>query len=357
MQDASPVTKKSSGNNRITILASGTLIAVLAGVLGMQVWRAEQSKAAEQADSQDVGRATLSSAEKPVGRVNGQPITYEELAKECVDRYGRDVLENVINRTLIQQACADSGVTVTDAEVNQEIVHISKKFGLPVDQWERMLLAERGLTPLQYRRDVIWPMLALRKLAGKEVNITREKMQEAYVDNYGPRVKARMLVLDNLRRAQEIWEKVKETPEEFENFARDYSVEPNSRALGGTVPPIRRYSGAHEEIRKAAFRMKTEGEISGIIQVDHQYVILKYEGHTEPVEHDPKDVEAQLYEELKEREVQVMVAQTFEKLKDGARIDNNLTGESTAPIEQASAAGIPASSGKPAAVRPAVQTR
>ncbi|MFN9970002.1 MAG: peptidylprolyl isomerase, partial [Phycisphaerae bacterium] len=112
-------------------------------------------------------------------------------------------------------------------------------------------------------------------------------MRDAYEDNYGERVKARMMVLDNLRRAQEAWEKARSSPDDFESMARELSVEPNSRALGGTVPPIRKNSGAHEEIRKAAFEMKTPGEISGIIQVDvSQYVILKYEGRTEPVEHD-----------------------------------------------------------------------
>jgi foldase protein PrsA len=311
------------------------LIAILAAGIGMQVWRAENSKAAEQSNTA-AATAPVSTPDKPVARVNTQSISYQELARECVERHGREVLDNVINRTLIQQACADAGVSVSVDEVNRKIVEISKKFGLPVDQWEKMLLAERGLSPIQYRRDVIWPMLALEKLAGKEVTITQKMMREAYVDNYGPRVKARMMVLDNLRRAQEYYEKIRQAPDEFENFVRDYSTEPNSRALGGTVPPIRQYSGAHEELRKAAFKMKTPGEISGIIQVDHQYVILKFEGRTEPIEHDLDDVKIQLDQELREREVQKMVATTFDDLKKRARIDNHLTGESKAPVTQAS---------------------
>ncbi|MEZ6127700.1 MAG: SurA N-terminal domain-containing protein [Planctomycetaceae bacterium] len=342
MQDASPRTAALSRGKRGTILISGTLITILAAGIGMQVWRAQISKAAEQTPDANAGRAIVSASDKPVGRVNGQPISYDELAQECILRHGTEVLQNIVNRTLIQQACSESGITISDAEVNQEIVRISKKFGLPVDQWEKMLQAERGLSPIQYRRDVIWPMLALRKLAGQEVKVTREMLEEAYEDNYGPRVKARMLVLDNMRRAQDIWEKVRQTPEEFENYARDYSVEPNSRALGGTVPPIRRHSGAHEEIRKAAFKLKSPDEISGIIQVGvNQYVILKYEGMTEPIEHDPKDVEVALHEELREREVQAMVAETFKKINEGARVDNYLTGESKGPIDRTAGASLP----------------
>jgi foldase protein PrsA len=343
MQETTSFNKGSKRGNRGPMLVSGTLIAILAAGVGMQVWRAQNSKAAEQSNS-TAATGQVSTPDKPVARVNTQSITYQELARECVERHGREVLDNVINRTLILQACADAGVAVSVDEVNRKIVEISKKFGLPVDQWEKMLLAERGLSPIQYRRDVIWPMLALEKLAGKEVQITQQMMREAYVDNYGPRVKARMMFLDNLRRAQEYYEKIRQAPDEFENFVRDYSTEPNSRALGGTVPPIRQFSGAHEEIRKAAFKMKALGkigEISGIIQVGHQYVIMKYEGATEPIKHDLDDVKIQLDQELREREVQKLVANTFDDLKKRARIDNHLTGESKAPVKQASGTVTP----------------
>lgn len=337
MQDASHKTAESSRSNRGNMFISGTLITILAAGIGFQFWRSQNVKADQPTATAAPGTA-VGSLGKPVGRVNGQSISYEELARECIERHGSEVLKNVINRLMIQQACSQAGATVSDAEVEQEIVQISKKFGLPVNQWETMLHAERGLTPLQYRRDVIWPMLALKKLAGEEVAITREMLQEAYADNYGPRAKVRMMVLANTRHAQEIWGKVKAAPEEFEDYARDYSVEPNSKALGGTVPPIRRFSGAHEEIRKAAFRMKTPGEISGIIQVaQDKYVILRFEGFTEPVDHDPKLVQGTLHEELREREVQVMVGEMFKKIESSARIDNYLTGETKSPVEQTSA--------------------
>ena len=326
-----PAGSRSAGNR---MWISGTVIAVVAAGIGWQLWRAESGKAAVEPAANS---AQSSFFGQPIVRVNGQPIAYEILAKECVELYGKEVLEDVINRTIIQQACAEKGLTVTDAEVNQEIVRISKKFGLAVDQWYGMLQSERGLTPIQYRRNVIWPMLALKKLAGKEVVITNQMMQEAYTDNYGPRVKARMIMLNNLRHAQDVADQLRDDPDNFDALARDMSVEPNSRALGGTIPPIRRFSGAHEEIRKAAFRMTSPGEISGIIQTEiNQYVILKFEGRTDPIAHDPKDVQPELHEELVERQVQTMVAETFEDLKESARVDNHLTGETSGPIEQAS---------------------
>lgn len=353
MQDASnevgQTSRLTDRRGRGGIFVGGTLAVVILAGIGMQVWRAQNSKAAEQGDgTTPAGQARMDALSQAVGRVNGEAITYEMLARECVERHGKEVLDNLVNRTIIQQACAERGITVSEQEVNQEVITLSKKFGLAVEQYYQLLQAERGLTPVQYRRDVLWPMLAMRKLAGREVEVTRQMMQEAYADSYGPRVKARMIVLDNLRRAQEAWEKLRQQPEEFERMAREVSVEPNSRALGGTVPPIRRFSGADEQIRKAAFAMKNPGEISGIVQVENRYIILKYEGMTEPVEHDPKDVEAQLHAEIEEREVARLLGETFEAIQNAARVDNYLTGESRGAVKKASAIGGAVSGVSPA---------
>ncbi|MFO1002225.1 MAG: SurA N-terminal domain-containing protein [Planctomycetaceae bacterium] len=277
---------------------------VIAAGIGMQVSRARSSQAAEQKAAAAVVPAESEAQKTAFARVNGEAITYEALAKECVAKHGKEVLENMISRTIIRQACAENGVTVSEAEVDQEIVEISKKFGLAVDQWYKMLEAERGLNAEQYRRDIIWPMLALKKLAGKEVTITREMLKMAYEDNYGPRVKARMIVLDNPRRATEMWEKIKNNPDDFESLARDYSVEANSRALGGTIPPIRKNSeGTHEALPGCVPVQRSWRNLRYHSGGPSQYVILKYEGRTEPIEHSTEDVEAQLHAEL-EREVE-----------------------------------------------------
>jgi foldase protein PrsA len=346
MDDAAPAVTLPVATARVSrtgLLFGGTLLMLIAGGIGMQVWRARSSQAAEDQTAVPAAQTAGEAANVAWARVNGEAITWEALAKECVERHGKEVLENMINRTIIQQECSRRGITVSEAEVDQEILEISKKFGLALDQWYKMLEAERNLTPQQYRRDIIWPMLALKKLAGRDVEITEEMLKLAYEDNYGPRVKARMIVLDNIRRATEIWEKARKAPDDFESLARDYSLEPNSRALGGVIPPIRKNSGAHENLRKAAFALTEPGEISGVLQVGpSQYAILKFEGLTEPVDHDMADVQAQLHADLTEREVQRMVGETFEKLQTDARVDNFLTGESRGRPEAASAEKQPA---------------
>ncbi|GIX04153.1 MAG: hypothetical protein KatS3mg114_0022 [Planctomycetaceae bacterium] len=339
----------------------GTVGIVAAGLLLMQTWRAPLGQAAAESSDKNTPKRV------EVARVGKDVITYDMLARECVDRHGKEVLEDLINRTIIQQACEEHSITITEEQITMEVSRIARRFNLDPNEWYRMLQAERGVSPQQYRQNVIWPMLALKALAGEQVDISEEEMQRAFVRNYGPRVKAKMILLNNPRRARECWEKVAKDPDNFEKYAQEYSVDPNSRSLGGTIPPIPRYSG-NDALEQAAFKLK-EGEISGLIEISTgTYAILLCEGRTEPAQVTFDDVRDSLYEELLEQKTQQSIAKVFETLKKNARVDNFLTQTSTGPNRpftqasgniQPTAATSSAGSARPAAPQatsPAVRT-
>jgi foldase protein PrsA len=313
----------------------GTALVVLgAGVL-IQVFRAQPAypqagtaKASSPADAKGKPGEARPGQER-MARVNNEYISYDEVAAEAMQRHGEEVLEALVNRKIIEQGCKSRGIDVTDAEISEEVMKIAKKFNMAVDQWYQMLQTERKIAPLQYRRDVVWPMIALRKLAGEEVVVTQKDLKEAFERHYGPRVKARAIVLNNLRHATEVWAKAKANPENFGKLAAQYSVEPGSRSLEGSIPPIPRFS-SNPELEREAFKLK-EGEISGVIQLPklNQFIILLCEGQTEQVLDDPSRVEGQLREELKEEKTQEAVAGVFEQIKRDARVDNYLTRQST----------------------------
>jgi foldase protein PrsA len=178
---------------KIVLMAAGTAVAVVAAAVLIQFLRAPAGISAENPRGQSreqQGRASLDARQndRPLARVGDRLITYDEVAEECVARFGNDVLEKLINRTIIQVACEERGVTVTADEVQREIVDIARKFNLTVEQWFQMLQAERNLTPEQYQWDIIWPMLALKKLAGEKVVVTEEDMRQGFIRDYGVRM-------------------------------------------------------------------------------------------------------------------------------------------------------------------------
>lgn len=348
-QGSSSPAKKS----KLSMIVAGTAVAVLTGGVLFQVYRADTAPAGEgpQAGGEAAGRAQLNGSGSAVSGTSVARVTdgervhqisQDELAHECIQRVGKDVLDSMINRTIIQLACEKQGIVISEAEVTQEVVRIAGEFKIPVDTWYQMLQAERNLNPVQYRRDVIWPMLALRKLAGEQVSISEQDIQKAFVRHYGARVKARMILLDNLRRAQGVWEEAAKNPEEFERLARKHSVDPNSAALGGSIHPIPRFSG-NDELENAAFKLKP-GEVSGIIQISTaptRYAILKSEGLTEQVVTNLESVRELIITDLEKEQTQEKVAKIFEQLRGQSRVDNYLTNTSTGGVRQTAATSLP----------------
>lgn len=346
IHSAQPVDSQKS-RKKILPAIVGTFLLLVAAGAGLQFFRAQP--AASQTAEGETGKASLSNAastSRPMAKVNGQSINYDVLARECVARHGTEVLDTLVNRLIIQQECETRGVSVSAAEVEAEVKKTAEKFNLPLDTWYKMLEAERHLTRDQYHQDVIWPMLALKKLAGQEIQISEDDMRKGFESNYGPRVKARLILINgNVRHASTIWEQCKANPDDFDRLAREFSADPNTRPLGGVIPPIRRH-GDNKQVEEQAFRMKV-GEISPVIQlpdVENRYIILKCEGFTEPVVTDIKDVWNDLYAQLVEERTQQSVAKVFADIKNQARVDNFLTNKSTGgrAVQTASGVGSPA---------------
>ena len=136
--------------------------------------------------------------------INNEKVTREELAKECVKRYGTEVLDNVIHKQMIADYCRSHDVSVTSEEVEAEIERMATKFKIPKHQWLKLLEKERGISRTQYTEDIIWPSLALRKLAAPELTVTKEEIEKAYESQFGPAAKVRLIVLSGAEKAKTI---------------------------------------------------------------------------------------------------------------------------------------------------------
>ncbi len=349
-------TNNKQQTNQWKYLIAGTAGAALIAVALFQVYKTHGVNAA-------TGIAKVAnqpaSIPKNMARVGNALISYNTVAREAVTRHGEEVLDMLIKNTMIQQACREKGIVVTEAEVDNEVLKISKKFNLDPANWYQMLISERNISRRQYRRDIILPMLSLKKLARADTKVTSEDLRKAYIRDYGERVKVRMIMMDKLNSATEsvmgingVWNElagalqqipkgdIKKTEgfvKKFEQLAQRYSIEPTSRALGGQVPPIPKYAG-NGKIEKAAFGLN-QGELSKVIQLQSgisRYVILYCEGRTTPDGTDFSDVKKMLTERIKEEKIQISVAKVFSKIKANTDVQNFFTGTTTGRVKQTS---------------------
>ena len=285
------------------------------------VWRTWTggSPADAQPPSEPVPAAQASAA-RPMAFVNGSEITAAELSAECLARHGQSVLETLVNRRIIEQACRGKGVTVTRQDVDAEIDSLAKRFSVPRDQWLELIRKERGIPPEQYAADIVWPMLALRVLAQGAGEPTDAELQQAFENRFGPAVKARILVCRSRQEAESLREKAVAAPDEFGALARQHSVDVGSASANGWVQPIRLHSG-DPAFDRAAFALEP-GELSPVVQVADQFIVIKCEGRLPAADAEPEEVRPHLAAEIRERKSRQASNDVFRSLQEGSRIEN-----------------------------------
>ncbi len=263
--------------------------------------------------------------------INGHSITTDELAEACISRHGKEVLNGLINRQLIEMEVSRSGIQVSKLDLDEEVTRAAQAAGVTDQQgnvdfsrWYTIMQEQQNVSQSAYLEKIVWPSVALRKLVSAEVEVTDEDLQKAYDANYGPRVRCRAIVMDNLRRAQEVWAMYRARPsvENFAELASQYSIDPGGKSLGGVVPPIQRHGG-QPALEKEAFRLK-QGEHSGVIQVGDKYIFILCEGVTKPVEVDPEEVQDVLYNDILEKKHRVMMSRRFDQILERASVENML---------------------------------
>ncbi|MCE9527213.1 MAG: peptidylprolyl isomerase [Planctomycetales bacterium] len=288
-----------------------------------------------------------------VALVNGKQITYQQLTDECLVRFGGDVLDGEINRKLFTQELARRKVQVGEQDIQAEIARAAESNGYiksdktpDVERWVKDITTQDNVTAELYRTDAVWPSVALKKLCASRVQVSEADLQKGFESNYGERVRVLAIVLSDQRQAQRVWDMARNNPTDtyFSQLAQQYSVEPSSRANGGEVPPICKHSGS-PVIEKEAFALKA-GELSGIIAMEDQFILLRCLGRTEPVQRDMAAVKNELYKDLYEKKLRNEMNREFERIHESAQIDNFLAGTSQAP--KSKAAGSATGSVRPA---------
>jgi parvulin-like peptidyl-prolyl isomerase len=265
------------------------------------------------------------------GMINGQPIPLNQLAAECIARHGREILKGEINRVLLDSALKARSIEVTQADIDAEVARAADALGFiypdgrpNIEAWIKSILEEEGATLELYIQDAVWPSVALKKMVADRVKVTEEDLQRGFESNYGPRAEVLAIVLSNQRIAEQVWTEARQNLNEanFGELAAKYSVEPVSRSNYGKVPPIRRYSG-QPTLEKSAFDMNP-GELSGVIAVGEQYVIMYKQGLSKPIVNDMQIVRNELLADITEKKLRIEMQNELDRLSASVQIDNFL---------------------------------
>ncbi|MBP5622527.1 MAG: peptidylprolyl isomerase [Thermoguttaceae bacterium] len=280
--------------------------------------------------------------------IDGKPIYLDAVVEMCMKLYAEQDLATMISITLVRQECKKVGLNVTDQDVATDVwIHAHEttfplQDGSPnIKEYLRSELAKYNTTEENYKRTIVWPSVALRKLSEGMVKVTDEDIQKSFEANYGESVQCLGIVLGDERRAREVWQKARTMPAKenrtledvFGELAASYSIEPDGKQMRGRIAPIVK-NGGYPELEEEAFALKP-GEMSQIIQVDPStFVILYCQERIPAREVTLDDVRDQIVYQIRKMREVTAAGEFYANAVKRATIVDNLTRQTISPARE-----------------------
>lgn len=292
-----------------------------------------------------------------VARVNGQEIKKAELMERAEDMrtqlaqmqgvqaplneaFYRQVLDSMIANTLLMQEARAEGITVPEAQIDQQINLLKSRF--PSPEAFQKELTERKVTEKELRDEMrrvgtVQKLVQSKVLAG--INVSDQAARTFYDQNQdkmkqparrhlrhilvgvapnatpADRQKAREKAEGILKRVQ--------NGEDFAKLASENSDDPGSKTRGGdlswvspgqTVPPF----------EKAAFALKQPDDVSPVVETEYGYHIIQLLETQEPSVVPFEMAKGQILQFLQQQQTQERLRAHVEGLKSKAKVETYL---------------------------------
>ncbi|MBN2306077.1 MAG: peptidylprolyl isomerase [Anaerolineae bacterium] len=216
-----------------------------------------QSLPADSNGGPAVAQAQATPTTEPLAAtVNGQPITMAAFARErarrafgmtvepaTADVFDANVLQAMIDQMLLEQAAADLGIEVTDAEVDTEIaiqVDIATQNGQSLGE----VIAAQLYTMDEYREALRGMMLA-----GKLSQVVAD------VSPYAPQVHSRHILVTDENTARQLLAQL-EQGADFAQLAAQYSLDGSTAPSGGDLAWVSRGDLLQPEVEDVIFALE-----------------------------------------------------------------------------------------------------
>lgn len=315
-------------------------IAMMLAVFGTSVYAAKDAKAKDTKKDKvaTVNGTAISQAEldSEMGKYEQRiAMTGKQLEADQRAEMKKKVLEGLIDRELLIQQSHKLGIKVSDAEINDQIANLKKRF--PNEQEFNNTLAKMKMSEAdlkaQFGQDMTMKKLIEQEVASK-VNVSDEDTK-AFYDSHPDLFKTQEMVrashilikvdpkaseADKAKAKEkmvQIQKRIK-NGEDFAKVAKEVSECPSS-AKGGDLDFFQRGQmvGPFEQ---AAFALKP-GQVSDIVETQFGYHLIKVTDRKEAGTMAYNDIKDRIAQHLKQEKVDKQLSQYVEQLRAKAKIE------------------------------------
>ncbi len=265
-----------------------------------------------------------------VAKVNDQPISTESFEKTLVDWFGREVLDEMIQSRVIEQAAERAKVTVTEEQVEQRL----KDFQMGMDAQAQMGSGESFMVWLAQKRMTIPNLrsrlrteLLLEGLVTDEVKVSEQEISAYYERNRKmfqepTQVKIALIKFKTKEQAQQVRGEIAKGEKSWAEASTEYNLDLRLMKSEGELGWVQ-HDGT--PVMEAAFALEHDGDITPVVEYQQGFYVIKRldrrNARTVPFEEASPHIEAALMEKRMldaktEHRAKLMNAAHIEKLMD-----------------------------------------
>jgi foldase protein PrsA len=243
------------------------------------------------------------SEDEVVAKVEGEPITKDELYEVLAKQYGSSMIRYLIDNKIVELEAEKENIKLSDKEIEEEMQSYIELNG--GEEAFDAALEQSGISREDIEGDII-NYLKIVKLLESEIEITDEEMQTYFEENKESfneqeQVEASHILVTDEATANEVKEKLI-AGEDFAELAKEYSTDTSNSENGGELG----FFGKGEMVEAfetAAFSMNI-GDISEPVKTDYGYHIIKVTDKKEAKEAVFDDHKEEIKETLFEQAIQ-----------------------------------------------------
>ena len=256
--------------------------------------------------------------------VGEKTISEAEWIAVLKQKFGRQVLQDMINREVVFQEAEKLGIVMEPKQMEKELAKIRESYGVETDEELEAELVRQVGTNLEALKQELSYQYLLRELATREITVSEEQMLEVFHNNperfYQPlRVHLWQIVVASRAEAEQVRSELK-AGANFETLAKERSIDSVTSASGGDMGWVMPEKSPLPDEAAAVIAELEEGEISHPVPIPDGYAIFRVTDIREPKQLTFAEAKEDLRREMALAQVESL-DDVLERLRESAGVE------------------------------------
>lgn len=234
--------------------------------------------------------------------VGDKTISEAEYVASLKQKFGKQVLDDMINREVVFQEAKRVGITVDSQQLDKELAQIKESYGSQTDdEFQKALLKQAGTTVEALKREITYQML-LQALATKDITVKDDELMTIY-NNHPERYSRPMqvhlyqIVVASQKEAGQVAQELTQGAN-FQTLAKERSIDSLTAPNGGDMGWISMNGSRLPDEAKTVIADLGTDKNSAAVKIGDNYAIYRIAERREAEQRTFDDIKEELRREV-----------------------------------------------------------